>query len=195
MTPSSLTRRRTPPDAPTHLRPRARRWSGQTGWAAPARSPVDLTEHDIERAENGRHVRQQMTPADEIHRLQMRKTGRANLAFVRLVAAIGDQIDAELALRRLDRDIDLASRDVEALGVEFEMVDQSLHRPLHLAPARREDLVVLHGYRPLPVGCTQLGDALFHDTHGLAHFLHADAVAIVAVAVLADRDVEIHLGI
>ena len=41
----------------------------------------------------------------------------------------------------------------------------------------------------------QLGDALLHDAHGLAHLFHADAVAVVAVAVLADRNVEIHLGV
>src|SRR6202161_3106808 len=101
-----------------------------------------------------------MTLADEIHRLQMRKTRRANLAFVRLVAAVGDQIDAKLALRRLDRDIDLASRHMEALGVELEMVDQSLHRALHLAPARREDLVGFHRNGPLPVSSAQRGAAL-----------------------------------
>src|SRR5260370_32603274 len=44
--------------------------------------------------------RSEMAPADEIHRLQMSETRRADLAFVGLVAAVGDQIDAELALRR-----------------------------------------------------------------------------------------------
>src|SRR5580700_684327 len=41
----------------------------------------------------------------------------------------------------------------------------------------------------------QLIEALFHDSHGLAHFLHPHEIAVVAVAVLADRDVEIELGI
>src|SRR6202165_5386901 len=94
--PSSLTTERAQPNAPTHLRPRARRWSGQTGWAA-ARSPIDLSEHDIERAQDGRDVGQQVALADEIHRLQMRKTRRADLAFVGLVGAVGDQVDAQLA--------------------------------------------------------------------------------------------------
>src|SRR5262249_17017144 len=34
-----------------------------------------------------------------------------------------------------------------------------------------------------------------HDAHRLAHLLHAHEIAVVAVAVLADRDVEIELGI
>ena len=44
------------------------------------------------------------------------------------------QVDAELALRRLDRGVDLARGHVEALGVELEVVDQRLHRGLHLRP-------------------------------------------------------------
>src|SRR6202140_4333176 len=177
--------RRVPPDAPTHWRPRSRRWSGQTGWAA-ARSPIDLSEHDIERAQDGRDVGQQVALADEIHRLQMRKTRRADLAFVGLVGAVGDQVDAELALRRLDRGVNLAGRHMEAFGIELEVVDQRFHRALHLAAPRRRDLVVFDNDRPLAVGSAQFRDALLHDAHGLAHLLHADAVTVVAVAVLAD---------
>src|SRR5258708_32105469 len=101
------------------------RWSGQTGWAA-AHSPVDLPEHDIERAENGRNVGQQVALADEIHRLQMRKAGRADLAFVGLVGAVGAQIHAELALRRLYRGGALPGRHMEGLGRHLEMKDQGL---------------------------------------------------------------------
>src|SRR5258708_2172889 len=72
---------------------------------------------------------------------------------------------------------------------------QSFHRALHLAPARWKDLVVLDRDRPLPVGCAQFCNALLHDAHGLAHFFHANQVTVVAVAVLADRNVEIHLGV
>src|SRR5258706_4395836 len=82
---------------------------------------------------------------------------------------------------------------MEALGVKLEMMDQRLHRALHLAPARREDLVVLDGDGSLAIGGTQLRDALLHDARGLAHFFHPDQVAVVAIAVLADRNVEIHL--
>ena len=79
---------------------------------------------------------------EEIHRLQMRKARRADFALVRLVGAVGDQIDAELALRRLDRGIHLAGRHVIALGVELEVMDERLHRALHLAALGRHDLVV-----------------------------------------------------
>src|SRR5258708_32010424 len=185
-------RRRTDMSFSLSLHAARGRWSGQTGWAA-AQSPVDLSEHDIERAEDGRDVGQQVALADEIHRLQMRETRRADLAFVGLVGAVGDQVDAELALRRLDRGVDFAGRHMKALGVELEVMDQCLHRTLHLAPARRENLVILDRNRPLPVGGAQLVGALSHDAHGLAHFFHADAGAVGAIARFAHRDVGIHV--
>src|ERR1700733_5154341 len=125
----------------------------------------------------------------------MRKARRAQFYPVRLVGAVGDQVDAELALRRLDRGVDFAGRHVKALGVELEVVDQRFHRALHLAPARRKDLVVLDRDRPLRFGQAQLFDALLHNAPGLAPLFHAEAVAVVAVAVLADRNVEIHRGV
>src|SRR5581483_7529679 len=109
---------------------------GQTGWAK-APSPIDLSEHDVERAQDGGDVGEQMALADEVHRLQMRETGRADLALVRLVGAVGDEIDAELALGRFDGGIDLALRHAIALGVELEVMDQRFHGALHLAASRR----------------------------------------------------------
>src|SRR5262249_28405761 len=90
-------------------------------------SSVDLAEYDVDRAENCGDVGQQVAAREKIHRLQVRKTGSADLAFVRLVRAIGDQIDAKLALGRLDRGINFASGHVVALGVELEVMDQRFH--------------------------------------------------------------------
>jgi len=56
--------------------------------------------------------------------------GSADFALVWLISAIGDKIDAEFALGRLDRGIDLAGGYVVALGIELEMVDSRLHRAL-----------------------------------------------------------------
>jgi len=74
------------------------------------------------------------------------------------------------------------------------VVDQRFHRALHLAAARWENLVVLDRNRSLSLLLAQFLDALLHDTHGLAHLFHADQVAIVAVAILADGNVEVHFG-
>ncbi len=86
----------------------------------------------------------------------MREARRADLALVRFVGAVGDEIDAELALGRFDRGIHLAGRHVIALGVELEVVDQRFHRALHLVALGRHDLVVVDGDGPLPGRRTQL---------------------------------------
>src|SRR5215472_15071988 len=87
--------------------------------AEQTRSSVHLPEHDVERPENGRHVRQQMTAAEEVHGLEMGETRGADFALVGLVGAIGDEVDAELPLRGLDGGIGLAGGHVVALGIEL----------------------------------------------------------------------------
>ncbi len=73
---------------------------------------------------------------------QMRETRRADFAPMRLVGAVGNQIDAELALGRFDGRIGLAGRHVIAFGIELEVMDQRFHRMLHLAAAGRRHLVI-----------------------------------------------------
>src|SRR5260370_42450334 len=46
--------------------------------------------------------------------------------------------------------------------------------------------------RPLPRRDAQLVAALLHDACRLAHLLHANEIAVVAIAVLADGNVEVH---
>src|SRR5437016_11356542 len=92
------------------------------------RSAIDLPEHDVERADDRRYIGQHMPAAQEVHRLQMRERRRPDLALIGPVGAVRHQIDAELALGRLDRGIDLASGHAMALAVELEMVDGRLHQ-------------------------------------------------------------------
>ncbi len=73
-------------------------------------------------------------------------------------------------------------------------MDQGFHRPLHLAATRRNDLVVLEHHR-FAGAVAQLVDALLHDPHRLLHLLDAAEVPIPAVAVLADRNIELQLGV
>src|SRR5690349_18998969 len=112
--------------------------------------------------------------AKEIHRGEMWKSGGAGFAAVGFIGAVRHQIDAKLALRRLDGGVSLALGNTEALGIELEMMDYSFHRALHLAAARRRVFVVWCEHRPLSSRRVQPLDALFHDAHGLAHLLHAD---------------------
>src|SRR3546814_4685837 len=75
--------------------------------------------------------------------------------------------------------------DVEALGIELEMMDQRFHRLLHLAALRRDDLAVEARDR----AARHIAQALFDDARRLIDFLHAHHEAVVAVAARADRNV------
>ena len=134
------------------------RYTGDLGRKTNAARAMDATRHVAAR--------------EEVHRLQMRKARRADLAFVRFVGAIGDKIDPELALRRLNRGVHFAGGHVIALGVELEMMDERFHRALHLVTLGRHDLVVLNGHRSLCLGRAQLFAALFHEFGGLTHLFH-----------------------
>src|ERR1700722_6590829 len=73
------------------------------------------------------------------------------------------------------------------------MVDHRLHGWLHFGASRRRDFAVVRHHWPFAAGRVQLLAALSHDLYRLAHLFHADHIAIVAVAVLADGNIEIHL--
>ena len=95
----------------------------------------------------GNQIGQHVALAHEIHRLEVRKRRRADLAAIGFVRTIAHQIDAELPLGAFGRDIDLARRHVEAFGVELEVMDQRFHRLLHFAALGRCDLAVVAGDR------------------------------------------------
>src|SRR5262249_11535590 len=160
-----------------------------------ATSSVDLPEHNVDRAEDGGNVGEHVAAREEIHRLQVREARRADLALVRLVGAVSDQIDAELTLRRLDSGVNFAGRPTIALGIQLEVMDERFHRAFHLVAFWRDNLVVADSDRSLPGGRTQFLAALLHDFDRLTHLLHADEIAVEAVAVFSDRDVELELGI
>ena len=76
-------------------------------------------------------------------RLQRHEARRAELDAPRLRTAVGDDVDAELAARRLDADVDLALGDGVALGDDLEVVDERLHRRVQLLARRQHDLAVV----------------------------------------------------
>ncbi len=121
----------------------------------------------------------------------MREARRANLAAVRLVGAVGDQIDAEFTLRRFNAGIDLAFRRLEAFGIELEVMDQGFHRILHFSAARRRHLMV--GRKDRTRRYLKLVNALQHDLDRLAHLFDAAEIAVPAITVLAERDIELQL--
>src|SRR6185295_4088999 len=153
-------------------------------------SPVDLTEDDVLRPDDRNRVGEHVAARHLVERREVRESGGADLEAVGLVRAVGHEVDAELALGVLDRCVDLAFGHVHALGDELEVVDELLHALLHLQARGRGDLVVV-GHHRAGVGAQPV-DALPYDAVRLAHLLDAHQVAVVAVAVFSDRDVELH---
>uniref|UniRef100_A0A0N4ZLE3 NAD-specific glutamate dehydrogenase n=1 Tax=Parastrongyloides trichosuri TaxID=131310 RepID=A0A0N4ZLE3_PARTI len=152
-------------------------------------SAVDLAEHDVLRADDGDGVGNHVTARHFVQRLQVGEARRAKVHAERLVGAIGDQVAAELALGRLDRGVGFTCRHLVALTEELEVMDQRFHVGLHGGALGRSDLEVLD-HDQAGVGL-QPCHALLDDAVGFAHFGDADQVTVVAVAVVAQRDVEI----
>ena len=121
----------------------------------------------------------------------MGEARRADLAAVGLVGAIGDEIDAKLTFWGFHARIHLACWHMIAFRIKLEMVDQRLHRAFHFGALRRYDFLAFGGYSAAL--SAQFVAALAHQTNGLAHFFHADEIAVIAVAVLADGDIEFQL--
>ena len=105
------------------------------------------------------------------------------------LGTIADDIDTHLALGGLDSRVGVAGRNGVALGVEQEVVDEGLHVLLHGGARGRGDLVVLDA----DGAGGHLVEALVDDAERLAELLHAAQVAVVAVAVDADGNVELDL--
>jgi hypothetical protein len=123
----------------------------------------------------------------------MRESGRAALEPIRLVRAVRHEPHPELTLGGFDRGVRFALGHRIPFGEQLEVMDQGFHVPLHVGTARRAHLVVVerHG---AGIGAQPV-DALAHDAVGLPHLLDAHEVTVVAVAVDADRNVEVHVGI
>ena len=79
---------------------------------------------------------------------------------------------------------------MHAFGEQLEVVDQLFHVLLHRNTRRRRHLVALAHHRAGILA--QPFNALLDDAVGLAHFLDAHEVAVVAIAIDADRYVELH---
>ena len=145
--------------------------------------------HQVHRPDDRHRVRQQVAPADLIEAPQMREPRRPDLAPIRSLAAIADHEHAHLALRGFDRAVRLPRRDGVAFCEEQEVVDEGFHVLFHRCAGGRGDLVVFDS----DGAGGHLVEALVDDAEGLAELFHAAEVAIVAVSVHPDWDVEFYL--
>jgi hypothetical protein len=120
---------------------------------------------------------------------QVSETRGTDVASVWALAAVTDKVDTHLSLGGLNGGVGVAGGDGVSLGVEKEVVDESLHVLLHGGTGRGGDLVVLDADGT----SRHLVQALVDDSEGLAELLHTDQVTIVAVTVSTNGNIELNL--
>src|SRR2546426_7443817 len=81
---------------------------------SPAPLAVTIPEDEVEAAHDRDHVRDQDSLHQLFERLEIAKRRRPDLHPIRLVGAIRNQVEAQLAARALDEGVDLAHRALEA---------------------------------------------------------------------------------
>lgn len=138
---------------------------------------------------NSHSIGQQVTTGNLVESTQVGKTRSTDLAPVGSLATITDQVHGHLALGSLNGRVGLTRRHRVTLSVQKEVVDQSLHVLLHGSTRRRRHLVVLN----LDGARGHLVQALVDDAEGLTELLHTAEVAVVAVTVDTNGDVELDL--
>ena len=154
-------------------------------------SAVDASQDRVEHRQVLDQVGDVAAHAHVAKRLEVDERGVADVDSGGLRRAIRDHEAAQLSARPLDRVVGLARRHPEALGDQLEVVDQGLHRGGELVARRQHHLAIVGDPRALgePV------ERLLDDPHRLAHLLHPDAVAVVAVAHGADRDLKVEVRV
>ncbi len=85
--------------------------------------------------------------------------------------------------------VSFARRHVESFSEELEVMNQLFHVGFHVNPRRWRNLVVGCHHRTAVVA--QPFYALLDNPVGLAHFFNPHQVTVIAIAVLADRDIEV----
>ena len=130
--------------------------------------------------------------AQVIHGLKVQKARRPYLAAIGFIRTICHQIHPKLTLWRFNRRIDFALGHMEALGVKFEVMNQSFHRLFHLAAFWRGHFSTRHDIARF---LAQFANRLFDNRNGLAHFFHAAQIAVITVAIFTNRNVKLKLVI
>src|SRR3954454_3813565 len=101
-----------------------------------ARSPVDVSEHGVDRRDDGHGVGDQPTAHHVGEALDVDERWGADVHAVRPRRAVADEIATELPPRALHREVHLALGHLETFGEELEVVDQGFHRLVDAGPRR-----------------------------------------------------------
>lgn len=115
--------------------------------------------------------------------------GAADFEAVWHSPTLGVDVEAKLSLGVFRSEIDFAFRGVDALSGDDEVVDEFFHRHEHALFVRKYAFGIGEIHWAVRHGIEHLAA----DLDGLAHFLHADLVAGVAIAFLGNGYIEIIL--
>lgn len=148
-----------------------------------------ISAHQIHSANNSHSISQQMAARNLIKSPQMGEPGGADLAPIGALTSVAHDENAHFALGRFDGAVRFTGRDGVSLGVEEEMMDEGLHVFFHGGARRRRNFVV---FDPDGAG-RHFVQALIDDAEALSELFHAAEVAVVAVSVHPDRNVEFYL--
>src|SRR5438093_11945215 len=111
----------------------------------------------------------------------------ANSPTNRLCCAVRYHIVALLSLRALDCDVGFADRRTRTFHDHLEVMNHGFHFAGRLGLGRQDDAWIVDVYGTVGESVS----SLLQNAHRLAHLLESHQVAIVHVAVRADRDLEI----
>src|ERR1700693_1374888 len=96
-------------------------------------SAVDVSQDEVHASHDGDHVSDQDALHQLSQRLQVAERGRSHLHPIRLVGAIGNEVEPELATGALDEGIHIANRSLEAFADQAEVMNHRLHTRAELA--------------------------------------------------------------
>src|SRR5262249_11419541 len=153
------------------------------------RSSVQLRRDDVQAAQHGHHVAE-LVPLDQVgeggEEDERRRPGAGPVGGA---AAVGDDVEPQLAVGRLGGAVDLVHRrlPLPVRHDELKVLDQALDRAVDRQLVGQHHLAVgVHVHRPR----REVLDGRVDDLDTLPHLLHAHQVAGQAVALLGADHLE-----
>lgn len=134
-------------------------------------------------------ISEKMATRDLVETTQVGETRSTDLAAVRTLAAVTDEVHTHLTLGGFNGRVGVTRRHRVTLGEEKEVVDQSFHVLLHGDTGRGRDLVVVDA----DGAGGHLVQTLVDDAEGLAELLHSAEITVIAVTVDTNRDIKLNL--
>lgn len=87
----------------------------------PLKLPVNLSEHQVHSTNDSDRVRQEVVPHHKVRSGQVGETGCSDLALVRAVGAVGNEVDTHLTLGGFDSSVRFSGRDSVTFREDLKM--------------------------------------------------------------------------